>query len=277
MIWPDSGLAAARSAPQKKVVVSAARDLGSSDAKDTRPWAVRIREPVGAVRLAVQILAGPLRSALDQLDDVSRARVRSVLETLEASTRQLCKLVQQLPPTGLPEAANDPPPPLAAPTPSAPPGPQHAVDVDELLGRVEIVTVTRSSLPVLLAVDAREGLKAADPGRDLLATLVALLERAAADSARARPHARPWTLEIRAFVDPAEVLGDDMHVVLEIRHDGTPLAAEVVAWLDDAGPAPSDEPALLAARDVAQRAGGRLEALCAGSKTAIRLRLPESG
>jgi hypothetical protein len=274
-----------------KIAVSAAPDL-DAPLQQERAWSVRIREPVGAIRLAVQILAGPLRGALDQLDDVSRARVRSVLDALEASTRQVCELMTELP-LLLPVAANmgpgivapapapakarakavrPAPPPVVEP----PPVVSHAVDVDELLRRLEIVTVTRSALPMLLAVDAREGLKAADAGRELLSCLVGLLDRAAKDSARARPGGRPWTIEVRAFLDPAEVLGDEMHVVLEIRHDGTPLHRGVGAWLEGAAEAPSDEPALVAARAVAQGAGGRLEALCAGAKTAIRLRLPES-
>jgi hypothetical protein len=270
--------------------VSAARELGG-EIEIERALVVRLREPMGAVRLAVQILAGPLSRGLDQLDEVTRARVKSVLQTLEQSTREVCEMLAATPVIDVrAPAANGPSPavtPIAvsAPSPrSAPPaanamhraaGPR-AVDIDELLRRLEIVTVTRSSLPVLLAVDAHAGLQAADAGRELLPAIVGLVERATRNSAEARPGARPWTVEVRAFIDPAEILGDEMHVVLEVRHDGTPLRREVVAWLEGSGGAPADELALVTAKTVAEAAGGRVEALCAGTKTAIRVRLPES-
>jgi hypothetical protein len=267
--------------------VSAAQKL-SNEIEIERSVVTRLREPVGAVRLAVQILAGPLSRGIDQLDEVTRARVSSVLQTLEQSTRQVCDILATVPviDTHAP-AANGPAPSMPAPrrkaeSATAPPaarqpGPgPRAVDVDELLRRLEIVTVTRASVPVLLAVDAHAGLQAADAGPDLLATIVGLVERAARDSAQARPHGRPWTVEVRAFVDPAEILGDEMHVVIEVRHDGTPLSRSVVAWLEGGAAAPEGEAPLAAAKALAEAAGGRVEALSAGTKTAIRLRLPES-
>ena len=248
-----------------------------------RALVARLREPMGAVRLAVQILAGPLQRGLEQLDEVTRARVQSVLQTLEQSTKQVCEILATAPVVQVQApTANGPAPRMsvekatrAANGPAVASGPR-AVDVDELLRRLEIVTVTRSSVPMLLMVDAHPGLHAADAGRELLPTVVGLVERAARDSAHARPHARPCTVEVRAFVDPAEILGDEMHVVLEVRHDGTALSPAVRAWLESGGPTPHDEPALVAAKTLADAAGGRLEALGSGTKTAIRVRLPES-
>jgi hypothetical protein len=234
-----------------------------------RPLVARLREPMGAVRLAVQILAGPLQRGLEQLDEVTRARVQSVLQTLEQSTKQVCEILATAP-VGQVQApaANGPAPRMSVEkTTRAANGPATAS---------EIVTVTRSSVPMLLMVDAHPGLQAADAGRELLPTVVGLVERAARDSAHARPHARPCTVEVRAFVDPAEILGDEMHVVLEVRHDGTALSPSVRAWLESGGPLPHDEPALVAAKTLADAAGGRLEALGSGTKTAIRVRLPES-
>jgi hypothetical protein len=272
--------------------VTAAPKL-SSEFETDRALAARIREPMGAVRLAVQILAGPMARALDQLDEVTRARVQSVLQTLEQSTKQVCDVLAGFPVTDAQApAANGPLLPksgTASPKPAAPRasawvaanGPMRAagprnVDVDDLLRKLEIVTVTRSALPVMLSVDAHAGLQAVDAGRELLPTIVALVERATRDSAEARPHARPWTVEVRAFVDPAEILGDEMHVVIEVRHDGTAVRREVIAWLEGSGVEPSAEPALVAAKAVAEAAGGRIEVLGAGTKTAVRVRLPES-
>jgi hypothetical protein len=255
--------------------VTAAPKL-SSEFETDRALAARIREPMGAVRLAVQILAGPMARALDQLDEVTRARVQSVLQTLEPSTKQVCDVLAGFPVTDAQApAANGPLLPTsgtASPKPAAP----RNVDVDDLLRKLEIVTVTRSALPVMLSVDAHAGLQAVDAGRELLPTIVALVERATRDSAEARPHARPWTVEVRAFVDPAEILGDEMHVVIEVRHDGTAVRREVIAWLEGSGVEPSAEPALVAAKAVAEAAGGRIEVLGAGTKTAVRVRLPES-
>ncbi len=257
----------------------------SSEIDNDKTLVARLREPMGTVRLAVQILAGPLQRALEQVDDVTRARVQSVLQTLEESTKQVCDVLATVPVVGVPApAANGPAPkprmtvekPMrAANGPSVASGPK-AVDVDELLHRLEIVTVTRTAVPMLLMVDAHAGLQAVDAGRELLPTVVGLVERAARDSAEARPHARPCTVEVRAFVDPAEILGDEMHVVIEVRHDGTPLSPTVSAWLEGRANAPEHEPALVAAKALAEAAGGRLEALASGTKTAIRVRLPES-
>ena len=263
----------------------------SSELVTDRALVARIREPMGAVRLAVQILAGPMARALEQLDEVTRARVQSVLQTLEQSTKQVCDVLAAYPVNDAQApAANGPviaapPAKVAAPRARAPMvaanGPMRAagprtVDVDDLLRKLEIVTVTRSALPVMLSVDAHAGLQAVDAGRELLPTIVGLVERATRDSAEARPHARPWTVEVRAFVDPAEILGDEMHVVIEVRHDGTAIRREVIAWLEGNGAAPVDEPALVAAKAVAEAAGGRVEVLGAGPKTAVRVRLPES-
>src|SRR5687767_13573659 len=76
--------------------VTAAPKL-STEFETERALAARIREPMGAVRLAVQILAGPMARALEQLDEVTRARVQSVLQTLEQSTKQVCDVLAGFP------------------------------------------------------------------------------------------------------------------------------------------------------------------------------------
>ncbi len=55
-----------------------------------------LRDPAGAVRLAVQLLAGPLRSAIRQSSPAEAARVCEVLSALETATAELTGLLTPL-------------------------------------------------------------------------------------------------------------------------------------------------------------------------------------
>lgn len=268
----------------------------------------QLRNPAGAIRLAVQILAGPLRQALAQIEPGQHAQVLSVLEALESSTTELCAALGAAPvpephsllPQQAEPAANDDVSPshaqpntVAVAVPSggpslaaAVPTPQQPVpgvpwqDADDLLARLEVLVVTRSPLPALLSVDVAADLCPMVSGSDLLQALCGLVDNAIEASARAKPRAQPWTVEVRAFLASAEDRSGGMHVVFEVRDHGDGLPEAVTGWLaqntdeleaSDQGPGAG----LRLARRVADDAGGRLEACRKSRRTCVRIRVPQ--
>ncbi|HWB73382.1 MAG TPA: hypothetical protein VG755_00475 [Nannocystaceae bacterium] len=207
-----------------------------------------LRDAASAVRLAVQMLNGPLAP----WNEPDESRVREVMGALDQATKKLCQLVTTLQPSAndrplaivprvdpIEIAPVEPPPePIASTTepkpsrvrarvpkrPDAPP----ATDVDALLHQLELTVLTRSDPPVLLSVQAKPGLVAAiDPS-----TLLQLLLRLVEDAAALGP-APDTTVTLRAWLDPIEELGDEMEIVVEVRPDPRAPAAGH-AWLDGA-------------------------------------------
>jgi len=286
-----------------------------------------LRNPVGAARMAVQMLHGPLRKLLTRLDARDRVTVESVLSALDTSTQELCQAVGRLgtnPTTGhrrSPPAARKTPPaapgaasagaspqPAAAarPTPAPAPGPapapaavvplptrpsppaapaERGVDVDELLSRLEVMMVTRSELPALLAVSGDGELRVELPGPDLLRALGYLVDNALEALAKTNPTGAPWTVDVRAYADPQEVLGDELDVVIEIADRGAGPSSAVQTWLvaplgERGAPSPKqDHPhgrGLQFTRRLVERHGGTLQVVRRGDQTIARIRLPSA-
>lgn len=221
-------------------------------AADPGAW-VELRDAASAVRLAVQLLNGPLAPWSAPPPD--ETRMREVIGALDQATRRMCKLVTQLQPS-----ANDRPAPMrvvepapspaaaAAPAPVAaapvapPPArpraraekraePPASTEVDAMLHQLEITVVTRSDPPALLSVHVAPGLHVAFDRTVLLHTLARLV-----DDAAALGPAPDTTVSLHAYLDPTEELGDGMDVVFEVRPDPrAPAAAR--AW-SQAAPAP---------------------------------------
>lgn len=283
-----------------------------------------LRNPVGAVRMAVQMLHGPLHKLLQRLDARDRVTVESVLSALDSSTQELCQTVARLQPySGAPplsrRRAPTPVPLVAVPTqkqaPSVPapapprtgratrperperppvaavpdtraplPPPDGNVDVGALLSRLEMMVVTRSSLPAMLAVNAGGPLWVKVPGPDLLRSLGYLVENALEAASEADPKGAPWTVEVRAFSDLREVLGDELDVVIEIMDKGGGLPASVRQWcaapLTETLPASKKEGGaarnrgLFFVRSLVEGCGGVLDVRRARDHTVVAIRLP---
>lgn len=242
-----------------------------------------LRNPVGSVSMAVEMLLGPLNDALDSMPDDTAQRVESTLVALSESARQLRHLVSDLALASGQHKKDKPPQKdqLEAAT-STVAGPVHTphtgpVAIDELLRRLEILTVTRSSLPALLAVDSEPGLTVVAHGPELLRALSNLVENAIEASATADPGASPWTVEIRAR-------RIETQAIIEITNRGAELPAQLVEWLsgqhEEVGPGTSKTDGglhglgLKCARRVAEDCGGVLEGDSAAGTTTMRLRLP---
>ncbi|HET6584236.1 MAG TPA: hypothetical protein VFG69_12325 [Nannocystaceae bacterium] len=208
---------------------------------------LELRDTASAIRLAVQILRGPYAMIGD---GEMQARAREVLLSLEQSTRRLCDLVATVQPP-----ANDAGPAASAPVVVAPERPQpsapsllasararstaapstpeprtpsatlsavrpaaparsraatgpRTLDVAELLARLELVVATRAVAPLDLTVAAPPSIALAVDGAELLRTLVLMIEDVA-------PADGP--VDVRAFLDPTEDLGDALDVVFEVR------------------------------------------------------------
>lgn len=273
-----------------------------------------IRNPVGSVSMAIGMLAGPLARSLDQLESDAARRVQTTLDALETSATQLRELVQyesidsidfgylrgqlkamgpgiaadqsveRTPAVAVPEAPLDEPaarPEAVAPTKasrSPRSRPKRPIAVDDILRRLEILTVTRSALPALLAVDAQPDLEVSINGSDLLRCLSNLVENAIEASANADPGQGPWTVEIVAR-------GDADTVSIEVRNRGQGLPESMARWLEQpaesavAPPSTKTEGALHgvglgAARTVTESAGGQLQAWDDGNMSTVALRLP---
>lgn len=208
---------------------------------------LELRDTASAIRLAVQILRGPYAMIGD---GEMQARAREVLMSLEQSTRRLCDLVATVQPPANDAGPTAAPPVAAAPDPARPsdlaiattsrvlasarttnePRPTTAplaavkppsaartrapataprsLDVAELLARLEIVVATRAAAPLDLSVAAPPSIALAVDGAELLRTLVLMIEDVV-------PGDGP--VEVRAFLDPAEDLGDALDVVFEVR------------------------------------------------------------
>lgn len=228
-----------------------------------------LRDPAGAVRLAVQLLAGPLRSAIRDSAPAEAARVCEVLGALETATAELTRLLAPLGPLTV--------------TPSAEvialPG--ATVGCEALVAAVRQGVRQRCQLPATLETTVDPEARPVAATGDLQVALVGLVENAMESMARRRPGGAPWTVELRVSVAPAEELGDALHVVFDVRDRGDGLPAGVHRWLDDpTGASAESSPSgpgmsLQLARRVAEGCGGRLVASRVAGGTRVQLRVPQ--
>lgn len=255
---------------------------------------VQMRSPLGVIRMAVQMLQGPLKHLVSRLEGRDRFTVESMLASLEDSTRQACDAVASpftvRPSSNAPLPKHQPAaasprakgPPAVEPSPSTTPrkasGP---VDVAELLSRLEVLVVTRSAYPALVAVDAASGLRLDVESSELLRVLSQLVEACLeAAHASAPGSGGPWTVGLRAYEDPAEVLGDEIDVVLEVRGQGAVFAPEVVSWMNGVEGArrqeASTESGLQAVRDRVSAWNGTMVWSQSEEEAVIVLRIPRA-
>ena len=230
-----------------------------------------LRNPAGAVRIAVQLLAGPLRFAIRESSADEAARVTEVLGALETATAELTSLLA-------PMAGSM----SAAPTAEVIALPGASVGPEALVAAVRQGVRQRCRLAASLETTVEPGARPVAATQDLQVALVGLVENAMESMARRRPESAPWTVELRVFLGPAEELGDDMHVVFEVRDRGDGIPTGVRRWLEDpTGTVGSSSPSgpgmsLQLARRVAEGCGGRLVATRVSGSTRVQLRVPHN-
>lgn len=285
----------------------AEREPASEELARMRQLIHDLRNPVGSMSMAVEMLLGPLEAGIDAMDPEMARRVRGTLEAMSESARQMRYLVSDL--DGLASGTRELVPNAVAsecldlrpgaepanevPSPSVPvaatvvPAPvtrarATRVDVCDLLRRLEILTVTRSALPSLLAVDAQGDLWVEANGPELLRALSNLVENGIEAAARAGEGSGPWTVDVRAYARDGEVR-------IEVHNQGAPLSAEVLAFLEhdlDSGLERPKQPAsskketglhgvgLGVVKRVAEAYGASIRGRSAAGVTVICLALP---
>ncbi|TPV95899.1 MAG: HAMP domain-containing histidine kinase [Myxococcales bacterium FL481] len=246
-----------------------------------------LRNPVGAVSMAIELLQGPFAEHLAALPEPARDQVHTTLGALAESSSQLRHLVEDLTRLGAAAcgqitvaravAAKRPVVPLEPPATFTPK--TSILGLRDLLGRLEILTVTRSSLPALLAVDCAGDVQVEVNGPELLRALSNLVENAIEASAAAAPSRDPWTVWIR-------VRDQDNTVCIDVSNLGHAPPDEVMRWLEAASPPAAPAPAsskaesglhgvgLPIVRRVAEQCGGRLVARHRDGTTVMTLQLP---
>lgn len=212
-----------------------------------------LRNPIGAIALATELLQGPLSKVQAHLDASSLKALRRTLEALECAVEQAVHLVrnehvqprpalhvvseqgqgeQDLEGSGQGSVAQAPPTkpePTRAQASDSDNKPQGgpSVDVTALLRKLEILVVTRSSLPALLAISATPSIRLNVHGAELMRALSNLVENAIEASAKASPSAGPWTVELRCAIQ------EDGRCLFLVRNEGEAPPQAIVDWLLD--------------------------------------------
>lgn len=198
-----------------------------------------LRNPIGAISMAAELLRGPLAKVQGQLDPATAKNLRETLEALHCSVEQAVHLVRtehgmRRTPVPTTEAA----PRSVAPSPShlkvvnAAPEPEpepkagpSRVDVSALLRKLEILVVTRSSIPALLAIQCSTPLWLDAQGAELLRALSNLVENAIEASAAAASGQGPWTIDLVCELD------EDGALCFRVSNEGEALPKQLLTWL----------------------------------------------
>ena len=203
--------------------------------------AQELRNPVGSLSMAVEMVLGPLRHAIEALSQEDARRVQGTLEAMSESSRQLRQLVSDLsalasstheqtfePHEPVPCATVSRGDPLQSQADGPAPRPRSStLDVGDILRRLEILTVTRSAVPALLATDFEADLYVEGNGPEVLRALSSLVENGVRAAADFEPGAGPWTVDVRAYQREGRV-----HI--EIHNRGAALPEVVGEWLSAA-------------------------------------------
>lgn len=199
-----------------------------------------LRNPIGAIALATELLQGPLGKVQTSLERKDAQNLRTILEALSCAVEQAVHLVQAehaqpradlhlvSVPTEAPPAPKAKGPTPAKPAKKAPK--KGVVDVVAMLRKLEILIVTRSSLPALLAVQCSTPLWLSAQGAELMRVLSNLVENGIEASARAKPTHGPWTVNLSC-----ELL-EDGACQFVVENEGDAPGPELFAWLADANP-----------------------------------------
>jgi len=204
--------------------------------------AQELRNPVGSLSMAVEMVLGPLRHAMDALSGDDARRVQGTLEAMSESSRQLRQLVSDLSTlagNGREESfePHEPVPcstiPRDEPVHSQADGPAprprvSTLDVCDILRRLEIITVTRSAMPALLATDFESDLYVDGNGPEVLRALSSLVDNGVRATSIFEAGPGPWTVDVRAYAR-------DGRVNIEVHNRGEPLPEVIGDWLSSRG------------------------------------------
>jgi signal transduction histidine kinase len=246
-----------------------------------------LRNPIGSIQMAVQMLRDPLLGATKDLPPERASLVQTALDAIVCSAAQLQHLVGTL--EDLPAVPRAPVRPAATsvpvPAPQAakprlvrPPKRQRkeAADLDEILRRVELLAATRSNVAALVRVHAPPGLRIIASGPEVLRALTNLVENAVDAAAAARPGHAPWTVDVLAVLegpcvcieiwDDGAGVPQDVADFLEGRRDEAPASAKTGPGAHGIGTG--------VVRRIAEENGGSLRVGREGGRTVVRLRIP---
>ena len=202
--------------------------------------------------------------------DGTRSLVRSALEAPRDSVDQLRHLLDHL--------QAQVPPATSAPTPSlhawveAPARERPVVELSPPLRKLEILVVTRSATPALVAAACPGEARVRSDGGELLRAFINMVEDVVEAAARAHPGAGPWTVEV-------DVARRGERVVLEVWDEGAGMPEDVRAYLEGTQPVAPARPhghglGLGVVRRVVAEHGDRLEVARVGGHTCVRIELP---
>lgn len=233
-------------------------ETGEGDLARMQDTFARLRDPAGAIRMAVQLLSGPLRPALMRGGDTGPA-VRSVLRALEQSSRELSELLLT---ADVP--ANDV-------TYAQVAGAQLVTLLDDVANEV----CRRASVKAHIEVSVRDVLSPAISPAELSVALSGLLENAVEASVRAYPDFSPMValhVFLRTGAGPQE-----RFVVFEIHDRGDGLPEELQAWLREPSHASCESAGTSwrLARRIVEDAGGHVEWTRLDGTTHVRLCFPD--
>jgi len=221
-----------------------------------------LRNPAGAVRIAVQALVSEL-GQLEQKDGIGE-----VMRALANATAELTHLLAPLGPT-------------ASRSPADVISMYSAPGVEGMLRDLRRSVAEQVRLPATLDLRVEPGLMP-DADRDGLAVaLTGLVQNAVEAMARRRPKRSPWQVELRATLEADWDLGGRMCVVFEVRDHGDGIPPALARWLDDpngSGSSSSSEGpgmTLQLARRIAEDALGRLTMSRVAGTTRVRLSVPQ--
>lgn len=233
----------ARAEPNDPLAVDWAREV-----ERARMLVHDLRNPIGAIAMACEMLRGPLANVQSQLAPAAARQLRETLEALHCSAEQAVHLVRTehgmrrtpVPPASLArtEKAQSSHLQVVQAPKETPPEPKASrVEVLALLRKLEILVVTRSSIPALLAIQCATPLWIDAQGAELLRVLSNLIENGIEASAAARAGNGPWTVNLCCTLE------DDDSVRFSVSNEGNSPAEELLTWLSHEDPRGTPGPA----------------------------------